>query len=413
MTYTLGHFTHTTTENACLQPDATKLLIQKSDTSRNEAVDLAICTKLAKWLHVDVFLVCTCVSQTVEIIDAIFKSQGIPELEPENNSTDRSHSQGFDGGSDSKSYASTAPLYASKMNKTVGTDTKGQAPPAATLDSLNNIHPQKYKNQAIEAVTSSLDPSARDPQNDFNPNGKAVGVVTGNRESPPVTYDPEYDNIRQGTTHTTDVVVPINQYPIPRIPEPRFDRQLQGETDQTLGTITKDRDPPPIIHNHHNLSPRNKAVRVAEMVTESQHPTSVAYNLQRDRDEVDRIDREITSSQNSTHTIYDLQYDSSPQWNIVHSSASTAQSETLIAQPPYEFPHPLHNMDSTGTSFAYPAGPSNRDTSYLANRPEILSHTGGDYAGDALGHATEQQISDGIAGELFVSSAAVPLFQLI
>lgn len=418
LTYTLGRFTHTIAENAILKPDATKLLIQRSNTSHDESVDLVICTKLAKWLHVDVFLVWICVSQTVEGIETIFKTQGIPELEVVNNSIDHSCSQGVDGRNGFKSHAPRVPPSPS------------QGPTTTAPDSLYDPHPQKQKNQAVEVVTSSLAPNPRDPPRDFSPRGKTVGVVTG-RSPPSAICDPEYDTIPQVTTNPTYGAVSTSQDAIPKIPESQYDLRLQYKTDRTVGAITRDQNPLPIIRDQYDLGPQNKAGQMAEVVTRSQNPTPEARNLQYNLipgGETEQTIGVVTSSQSSTPTAYDPQYDSSSQGNMDrqdptsitdHSSEFAAHSEVLIARPSHLSPHDHslpYNMNPTpsGTSFAYPTGFFNQNASLPANGPEFLSgappRTGDYYTGDSPRPASEQQIADGIAGELFVSSAAVALF---
>jgi len=126
-----------------------------------------------------------------------------------------------------------------------------------------------------------------------------------------------------------------------------------------------------------------------------------------------------TSSQSPTPQAHDLRYDLSLQQTMdhldpvattTHPGEAVAQAEVLMPQPPYLFPYVMsqYSVDPAHTSSVYLSPSLGQNISQPVNRPETFNDaqfpsTGGHYTGDSPD--TGQHI--GIAGEYFVSSAAV------
>lgn len=161
LTYTLNCYMHTIAEDAILTANATKLLIQKSRASHD--CDLMICTKLAKWLHVDVFLVWICVSQTIDMIKTIFEMLGIPELEVADDSIN--HHQ---------SCALSVLLSIDQADKMVRIATNSQGPTRTARDHLYNFSPQQKRNRIVGVATGSPGSPSMTcvPQYNFSPQDK-------------------------------------------------------------------------------------------------------------------------------------------------------------------------------------------------------------------------------------------------
>jgi hypothetical protein len=463
LTYTLDDSTHSIAEDAILQTDATGLVIQQIKTSGN--CELVICKKLAKLLLMDVYIVWICVSQTADMVQTIFKMQGIPELEVVNDSTDHSWLQSING---REPHVVTYPLSSDQAGaRTAGVATNNQR---STLDPL---YPRL---NGWRDHKQSLTPMNHDPQDDLGPQGKTnrmVGVTTNIRGLTPTIRD-QHDLIPQDNTDRMPSVGTSSRSHLPMTCGLQHDSSPIDKTDRTSGVVTRSRSPTPITHDlQQDTSPRDKTNRTAGVVTSSRGPTPVAHDLQHDpipQDKTDRMagvvtngrhhthdpqynpspqdktDRTpsvaagsrspaqmahsprddispqdktdqtvVTNSQSPTSQAHDIQYNLSLQQTMDHLDpvATTTRPDEAIAQVEVPMPQPScsppFNVDPTRTSSIYLSPSFGPNISLSANRPETFNGAHAEEYNTEDSSGTGQHIRDGIAGEYFVSSTVVVL----
>ena len=355
-------------EDAILKTDATGHLIEQIKTSGNH--ELVICTKLAKLLPVDFSVVWICFTATTDMVEAIFKMQGIPELEVVNHSTNHSWLHGRDH------HALTPPLSNTQAGvRTAEVATNNQR---STLDPLyarlNDWHNHKQPPT----------PMTHDPQGDFDPHGKTnreVGVATSSRSLIPTTRDQHDQDNRDRTpgvgtssrsptlivsdlqpgpslqekTNRMPVVVTSSRSPLPvthdHVASP------PDKTDRTSGVVTSGRSPTPIIHDlQQDTSPRDKTNRTAGVVASGQDPTPATRDLQHDpilQDKMDRTPGVVTNSRNATPITRDPQCSPSPQDEADRTPAEVAgtRGPTPMASDPKDDLSPQDNTDqAVGTN---------------------------------------------------------------
>jgi hypothetical protein len=219
-------------------------------------------------------------------------------------------------------------------------------------------------------------------------------------------------------------VVTNGQGPTPVTRYFQHDPIPQDETDRTPGVVTSSRNLTPITHDpQYNPSPQDKTDRMPSEVAGSRGPTPMARDPRDDLSLQDKTDQIVgTSSQIPTPQAHNPQYnlslqqtmDLDPVARTTHPGEAVAQAEVPMPQPPCLSPDvmPPYNVDPARTSSVYLSPSLGPDINLPVNRPEAFSDaqflsTGGYYTGDSPG--TGQHIRDGIAGEHFVSSAAVVL----
>jgi hypothetical protein len=352
LTYTLDDSTHTIAEDAILQLDATGLLIQQVKTSGN--CELVICTKLAKLLHMDISHVWICISQAADMVQKIFKMQGIPELEVVNDSADHSSLQGINGRDHFESHVVTASSETGARTVGVATNNprsildpiharlngRRDSPTPMTLDLQDDLGSQG-PNRTVGVATSSRDltPTTRD-QHDLRPQDntdRMPSVGTSSRSSTLMTGDFQRDSNLQDKTNRMPVVVASSRSSLPKT------RDLQHDfspPDKTSDVVTGGRSPTPITRGlQQDTSPRDKTNRTTGAVTSGGGPTPVISDLQHDhipQDNTDRVLGVVASSRNHAPITHDSRYNPSPhdKTDLMPSEFAASRDLTPMARDP-------------------------------------------------------------------------------
>jgi hypothetical protein len=383
LTYTLDDSTHTIAEDAILQTDATGLLIQQIKTPGN--CELVICTKLAKLLLMDVYFVWICVSQTADMVQTMFKMQGIPELEVVNDSTDHSWLQGVNGRDHFESHVLTAPFSSSQAGaSTAGVATNNQrstvdpiytrlngwrdhkqSPTPMAHDPQDDLGSQGKINGTAGVATSSqaLTPTTRD-QHDLSQQdntGRMPGVGTSSRSPTLIASDLQHNPSLQDKTNRTPIVVTSSRSHLPMTCDLQHDSSPPDKTDRISGVVTTGRNLTPITRDlQQETGPQDKTSRTAGIVTSGRGPKPVTHDLQHDhfpQDKTDRTPGVVTNSRHPTPITHDPQYNPSLRDTTDRTPSEVAGSRgpTPMPRDPRDDLSPQDKTDQTvGTSSQSP-----------------------------------------------------------
>jgi hypothetical protein len=403
LTYTLDDSTHTIAEDAILKMDATGLLIQQIKSSGN--CELVICEKLAKLLLMDFYLVWICVSQSAEMVQTMFKMQGIPELEVVKDSTDHSLRQGVIGRDHFESHVLTTPISSSQAGaRTVGVATNSQRPTLnpiyarlngwrdhkqlptpMTHDPQDDLVPQGKINRTVGVAISSrsLTPTTHN-QHDLSPQDtdQMTGVGTRSRSPTLMAGDLQHDPSPQNKINRMPVVVTSSQSRLPMSHDLQRDSSPPDKTDQTSGVVTSGRSPTTIAHDlQQDASPRNKTNQMAGIVISGRSPTPVTRDLRHDsipQDKTDRMPSMATNSRSPTPITHGAEYNHSLRDKIdrTPSAASNSRGPTPMARDPRDdlMISPQDKTDQTvGTSSQNPT-PQAHDLQYNPSLQQTMDH---------------------------------------